>query len=205
MLELNKRDLDIEDLAGKALRDEKILSELLEGLLSKTDVIRYNSFNVLLRISMEHPQILYPYWDYFVDLLCSRNSYSQYIAVYIIAHLTRVDTENKFEKIFNEYYSILGGNKPMTASHVAVSSGKIARYNPHLQVNITEKLLNIDEIYYGKQKELVKAYIIEAFDEYFEKAENKEEILEFVREQVQSESPKTRKAAEKFLEKWEEE
>ena len=63
-------------------------------------------------------------------------------------------------------------------------------------------LLNIDEIYHGKQKELVKGYAVEAFDEYFEEAENKEEILQFVREQMQSESLKTRKAAEKFLKKW---
>ena len=126
MLELNNKDLDIENLAKKALEDEKILSELLGGLLSKSDVMRYNCFNALLRISMEHPQVLYSYWDYFVDLLCSKNSYTQYIAVYLLAHLTRVDTENKFEKIFNTYYSILGGNKPMTASHVALLSGKIA-------------------------------------------------------------------------------
>jgi len=50
---------------------------------------------------------------------------------------------------------------------------------------------------------LVKGDIIEAFDEYFEEAEDKREIIEFVKEQLKCDSPKTRKIAAKFLEKWE--
>ena len=69
----------------------------------------------------------------------------------------------------------------MTAAHVAALSGKIALWKPHLQDTITKKLLNIDKTHRGSQKELVKGYAIEAFNDYFEEAGNKEEILHFVR------------------------
>jgi hypothetical protein len=46
---------------------------------------------------------------------------------------------------------------------------------------------------------LVKSDIIEAFDEYFEEAEDKEKIIEFVKRQLGCDSPKTRKAAARFL------
>jgi hypothetical protein len=51
---------------------------------------------------------------------------------------------------------------------------------------------------------LIKSYAIEAFDEYFETAEDEDKkmILEFVRGQVASSSPKTRKKAKEFLKKW---
>ena len=73
--ELSKKGINIEDLARKALEDEKILSELLDGILSKTDTIRYNSFETLLQIGEKRPDVLYPHWDYFEELLGSSNNY----------------------------------------------------------------------------------------------------------------------------------
>jgi hypothetical protein len=200
--ELTKKDVNTEFIAEKALGDEDLLSALREGILSKTDTVRENSFKALLLISKAHPEVLYPHWDYFANLLDSTNSYTVYIGMYIIAHLAKVDTKNRFDKVFDRYYSIFGGKQTMTAAHAAKLSGKIATYKPALQGKITEKLLSIDEIHKGSQKELIKGYVIEAFNEYFGEAEDKEDILEFVRGQLQSTSPKTRKTAEEFLKKW---
>ncbi|MBU7013380.1 MAG: hypothetical protein HXS43_01000 [Theionarchaea archaeon] len=200
--ELEKKEIDVKNMAEKALRDREILSKLLECLRSKTDVIRFNSFNVLLHISENHPEILYPSWDFFAELLSSSNSYSQYIGIYMIAALTNVDSEGKFENLFDTFYNILRGKKTMTASHVAAVSGRIAGNNPALESRITEKLLHIDRDHAGRQKELVKSYAIQAFDEYFEQSKEKQEIMEFVRKQLTSTSPRTQKAARRFIEKW---
>jgi hypothetical protein len=188
--------------AKKAISDPKILSELLEGILSKDDEVRYPSFKALFIISKEHPEVLYPKWDFFVKLISSYNSYKKLIGLRIIANLTKVDKENKFEKIFYKYYRILNDNRTMTAGHIASNSGKIAKAKPNLQIKITEKLLNIDKTHTGKQKELIKAYAIEAFDEYYEEVEDKKKINDFIKKQLESESPKTRKKAKEFLEKW---
>ena len=89
----------------------------------------------------------------------------------------------------------------IVAGHLAANSGKIAKAKPELQVKITNKLLNIDKTN-QKHKDLVKAGAIEAFDKYFEEAKNKNKILEFVKDQLNSKSPKTRKTAKEFLKKW---
>lgn len=94
-------------------------------------------------------------------MLHSSNNYHKYIAIYLLASLTKVDEDNKFESIFEDYYGILAGDKVMNASHVAGNSPKIAINKPELQPQIIDKLLNIDTIHQGKQKELVKAYAIE--------------------------------------------
>jgi hypothetical protein len=44
--------------------------------------------------------------------------------------------------------------------------------------------------------------VIEAFDEYFEQARDKNKILEFVNRQLESKSPKTSRKAKYFLKKW---
>jgi len=203
--ELRDKDVDVEGVAGRVLENEDVLPALLEGVLSRKDTMRFNSFKVLMLLSEEHPELLYrDNWDFFADLIGSDNTYHKYIAIYILANLTRVDTENRFENIFDDYCGLLDDKSVIPPSHLARNSGRIARAKPQLQTRITDRLLSIDDTHHRPdRKELIKSYAIEGFDEYIEEAEDKERITEFVRLQLESGSPKTRKAAKRFLKKWE--
>lgn len=198
---LDDKMLDMKKLAQEALKNKKLLDELLLGVKSKDNTTRSNSFQILQMISEEEPAFLYPQWNYFQDMLRSSNNYHKYIAIYILANLTQADEENKFEAILDEYYGILGGDKVMTAAHVAANSPTIIKNKPELQSKIVEILLNIDNIHQGQQKELVKAYVIEALRKIYPDADDKEEIMEFVKAQLESSSPKTRDMAVCFLDR----
>jgi len=201
--DLIKKHINVKSVAEKALKDEKLLSEPLEGILCKKETIRFNSFRILLLISEKHPKELYPKWDFFAELLSSDNTYHKYIGIHIIANLTRADTKNKFEKIFNTYYRLLDDKSIIPAAHAAGNSGKIARAKPELQTKITNKLLSIDETNHEpERKDLIKGYAIESFNEYFEEAKNKKGIMGFAEKQLKSKSPRTKKKAKQFLKKW---
>jgi len=200
LFDLNDKNVDIESVADHALKDEEVLTELLSNLKIKKETIRFNSFNALLLISEKHPEVLYPKWDLFVNMIDSDNAYWKFIAVHLIANLTKTDSENKFEKIFDKYYNLLN-DSVIVAGHITANSGKIAKAKPKFQLQITSKLLNIDKTN-QKHKDLIKAGAIESFSEYFEEAENKDKIIEFVKAQLNCESPKTRKIAKQFLKKW---
>jgi hypothetical protein len=191
-----------EALAELALKDEKVLQELLDGVLSKKDAVRYGSFKALNFLSEKHPEKLYAKRDFFANLIGSDNTHHKSIAIYIIANLTKVDSENRFDKLFNAYYALLGNKSVIPVAHVAVNSGKIALAKPKLQAEITNRLLDIDNTV-QRHKDLVKASAIEAFDVYFEQSEDKARIIEFVKAQLNCESPKTRKKAKAFLKRWE--
>lgn len=202
--ELNKKSISVKKVAKKTLEDRALLSELLQGVLSKKEKIRFNSFKVLLSISEERPEKLYPEWDFFADLLSSPNTYFKYIAIYIIANLARDDPKNRFEKIFNKYYALLDDKSVIPPAHVVANSAKIALAKPDLQTKITNKLLGIDKTHHDPgRKDLIKGYVIEAFSELFEEAKNKRKMLDFVRAQLNSKSPRTKKKAKEFLRKWE--
>ena len=194
-------EIDDENLAKKAMKDENLLSELLQNLLSKEDKTRFPSFKALRIISEKQPELLYPKWEFISDLIDSDNAHRKFIAVNLIPNLTKIDTENKFEKIFEKFYDLLG-DSVIVAGHVAANSGKIVKAKPKLEAKITNKLLNIDKTNH-KHKDLIKSGAIETFDEYFETAKDKKRILEFVKEQLECTSPKTRKKAKEFLKKWE--
>ncbi len=201
MSNLDMKNIDVEELAKKAVKDKNLFQELKEGVQSKDNTTRQNSFKTMQLIASEDPDFLYPEWDYFHEMLLSPNNYHKYIAIYILASLTSVDKGNKFEKIFDDYYGILAGDKAMTASHVALNSSVIALNKPNLRSRIVDILMSIDEIHPGKQKELIKAYAIEALGKIYPEAEDKELIENFVRSQQDSKSPKTRTMAQCFLER----
>jgi len=198
---LEDKKLDVKNLAQDAISDENLFKELLSGVKSKDNTIRSNSFQALLIVSKDEPEFLYPEWDYFHDLLLSTNNYHKYIAIYILANLTQADDKDKFSEIFDDYFGILTGEKVMNASHVALNSPTIIKNKPELQSKIIGLLLDIENIHQGKQKELVKAYVIEALMKIYPDAQDKDKIREFVKSQLESSSPKTRDMASCFLDR----
>ena len=190
-------------MAKKALKEEGILSNLIDNLTTKNETIRYNCSKTLNLLSEEHPEVLYPKWDFFVELLNSGHTYWKLSVIPLIATLTRIDTENKFEEIFEMFFGLLNDKSMIPAVWIAANSGKIAKAKPELQTRITKKLLTIDQTHHHpERRDLIKGGAIESFDEYFKEAVDKKKILEFVKKQLNSKSPKTRKIAKEFLTKW---
>jgi hypothetical protein len=192
---------EIEEIAKKAMKDKILLAELLEGLSleNKNEKKRHLSFQVLNIISEENPEVLYKEWDFFVGLL-DNHAFCQFPAIYLIANLTKIDKGNKFEKIFEKYFNLLANPAVSIASHASLNAGKIANYKPKLQNRITKILLGIDMIYPNPDRvDLVKSYVIDGLGLYFKNAKQRNEIIEFVKKQLNSKSSKTKKIAKQFL------
>lgn len=199
--ELKNKEIDIGIFANKIIKNPNLINEYLDGLLSKNETFRYNCFKVLNFVSEIKPDMLYPHWDFFMNHLRSNNNYHKMSAVLIIANLTSVDIDNKFEKIFDEFFDNLKSKKTVVPIYIVKSSGKIVGFKPHLERRIIDILLDIENIHHGKQIELVKSAVIESFSEFYEKTQKKDEILNFVKNMLDSRSPKTRKTAKEFLRK----
>lgn len=204
MLEkLNHKNADIDAVAEQAAGDNNIIAELVEGLTAKSEDYRYNCSKVLHVIGEQQPQILYPYWDEFVSLMDSANSYHRMAAVYHISNLVAADKANRFENIFGKYFRLLDDPSVIVSTYVAQAAGRIALAKPTLQKGITDILLAVDKTHHPPgRKELIKSGIIESFDKYMKDYPDKSAIFVFVKKQTESESPKTRNLARSFIKKW---
>lgn len=196
-----EKESELKRLAKSAIDNKKALEETLKGLISKDEDYRYSCSQVLHQISQSQPSVLYPQWDYFIELLKSDNAYHRCSAINILANLTSIDSENRFEDIFDTYFDILDDQKLIPARYVALNAGRIAKAKPNLQKNIIDRLMDIDKTH-QKQKDLIKADIIESFGTFYEDIQDKERVLTFVKEQLESSSPKTKKATQSFLGKF---
>ena len=158
---------------------------------------------MIFQMSKTHPQLLYPEWDYFFGLLESPNAYHRMSAINIIPCLTSADTGRKFDPVFDRYFQLLDDKSMIVARYLALSAGIIAKNKPYLAEKISEKLLGIENTHHEEgRKDLIKHDIIQSFSLLFDQITEKEKILSFVEKQLNSSSPKTRKAAKAFLNKF---
>jgi hypothetical protein len=192
-------------IAEMALDDPELLQELVNGVApqSQKSTRRENCSQSLMFMAETWPEALLPYWDTFFNLLKSDNGSSKYVAVYVIASLTKAEKTGKFEKYFDDYFATLDDASVMVASHAALNTAKIGKSYPELQPMIIHQLLQINNTHHtSNHLALVKAYIIESLDSLYETASNQPEILDFITAQLQSKSPKTVKQAKAFFKKW---
>ena len=200
-----KKKNKAEALAKRVIRNPISLSELLEGIYSEKAAIKFKSAKILRIISEERPELLYPKWDFFEKLLDSENNIIKWNAMDVIANLTRVDSRNRFDKIFRKFYGMLYEGSLITAAHVVGNSWRIAKAKPGLGSRITSELLKVEKIPLPTEecRNILKGHAILSFSEYFDQIKEKGKVKSFARRELKNTRNATRSKAEKFLKKFE--
>jgi len=204
---LADRSIAKEELLQKIRNDFDLLPMVLKGVSSPKATIRYGCAKVLMDLSDESPEKLYPYMDSLANLLDSKYRIITWNAMAIIANLTRVDKERKFDAIFDKYYRLINNDYMVTVANVVGHSGKIALAKPYLANKITNELLRVENISTTPHlteecKRVIAEKAIESFDLFFDKIEQKEKVISFVKRHRNSKRPALRAEAENFLKKW---
>ena len=200
---LNEENPDIENLSNLVTGNDEALKQLIDGLTFSVDNYRYNCNTVLVNVARRAPKLVYPYWDNLVGLLESENTYHRCSAINILPHLIPVDGGLKFKGILDRYFRHLDDKSVIPPCYIARNCGTIASRLPEAVQRIVKELLAIDGTQHEQgRKDLIKADIIQAMDQIYEQVENKEEVFGFVEDQLDCSSPKTRKAAKAFIEKY---
>jgi hypothetical protein len=204
---LADKTLTKDELRQKVEQDFSLLPTLLAGFSSPKAAIRYGCAKILMDLSAKHPEKLYSHMDTFVGFLGSKYRILTWTAMAIIANLTQVDSDNKFDAVFDRYYNFLNDEYMVTVANVVGNSGKIALAKPYLIPEITEKLLTVENLSVTPHlteecKRVIAEKAIGAFDLFFDNVEQKEKVFAFVERQLNTSRRTLRIQAESFLKKW---
>ena len=197
-------EFDLNEFVQLAINDDNARNEIVHQMLTNPAImVYYHCYYVVDKASQKQPDLFYPYWPEIAELLHHENSYHRDFAVEIIGNLTGVDQENRFAEIEDAYFAIINDEKFMTGNCCVKNLLKIYRHKVELRARVIETLLDIDNRcdYTEKQKGVLKADVLEIFDEVYEEAPRRDEINEFIRAQVDCISPKTRKKAKELIKK----
>jgi hypothetical protein len=181
--------------------------ELLSGVRSSEAKKRYGSAKALVALSMQDPHRVYPHMDFFVELLESEHRILTWNALAVIANLTKVDTQKRFDDIFEKYYRFLETGYMVTAANVIGNSTVIAQAKPYLIPRITRKLLKVETLKTGPHltaecKRVLAEKVIDSFDTFFDRVEQKENVMRFVKKCCSSSRRTLKKKAVQFTQKW---
>jgi hypothetical protein len=202
--DISAADVDVKKFASATIEDASIREAIIHLLLTHPNImVYYHCYTILDQATLERPDLFYSHWDDFVPLLDHKNSYHRDIGMTLLANLTKVDTQSRFELIFDRYFAHLNDPKFMTAVNCLQNSQKIVRFKPNLADRILLLFLRSDAFttYPIKQKELIKSYILTFFDANSEIFGNPPEVLEFIHSCTMSISPKTRSLAKHLAKK----
>ena len=184
----------------------ELLPVLVEGMYSQKANIRYGSGKILMDLSEKYPEKLYPYIDSIFRLLDSKYRIIIWNAMAIIANITPVDTEKKFDTVFNKYSSFLKDEYMITVANTIENLGKIAKAKPYLIQKITKEILDVENIKLTPHlteecKKVIAEKAIGSFELFFENIEEKKKVLAFVEKQVESSRKSLRSKAAEFVKK----
>ncbi len=200
---------DMEVIVQDAINDRGNIALLIDTIKTEKGSIKFGCEKTLRLVSEKHPELIYPYFDFFVELLDSENSFLKWGAILTIANLTAVDVNGKFAATFKKYYSFIKGPQIAAAGNVMGSSVRIAENLPELIDRIVAAILKVDGatyIYKGEVSSECKnvAYqaAINAFYMLYDKASSKNEIMDFVTRQLENPRAKASAAARKFIKKY---
>jgi len=196
-----EKDSDKDAIAKKVIDKPALLEDVYDGLGAKEARVKYGCAKLLRIISDAHPELLYPRFDFFARLLDSDNKIMQWQAIYVIANLARVDSRNKFGKIFTGYFSPIPGPVLITAANVIGAAAKIALARPEMSDRITAEILKVGRAKYqtAECRNVALGGAIESFDQFFDQIKDKKSVVRLVKRQLKNTRNATRKKAEKFL------
>jgi hypothetical protein len=199
---LHEERSDIDALVKMISGNSEAVKLVIDGLTFPVETYRYNCNRVIVKVAETAPRDVYPYWDHLEGLLDSSNTYHRCSAINVLPHLIPADGGPKFSGIFAKYFSRLDDESVIPPCYVARNCPVIASHSPEFLPRIVEELLAIDATHHKPgRKDLIKADIILALDQLYDRVENQSEVLRFVEAQLSCSSPKTRKAAKGFLQK----
>lgn len=200
---LINKNPDLEEIKKLCQDHRPFLDELIDNLIEKKEMIRYNSARVLTRIAEEKPEKIYPYWNVLKEQLYSKNVLPLLTAIILISRIIVVDKENQFKSIEDDFFNLINHKNVIPVRYLLLDIWRIGKARPEYIPKIREILFSIDGLN-QEHKGLLKGDALLAFAELWDllNPNMKKRVVDFAKELLRSESPKTRKEAKKFLEKY---
>ena len=122
------------------------IKELIDALYDKDNKFAYECLKKLEAESRKS-NILYSYFNTFVQMLDDSNSYIRTRGLILISANAKWDIDYKIDEIIDEYLKHITDEKPITARQCIKSLPDIAQYKPDLidSISIALKRANVEK------------------------------------------------------------
>lgn len=200
---IGRKDSDKQEIAEEVLSKPNDITTVLQGLSSSNARIRFGCSKVLRLASEKKPEVFYSRMDFFASLLDSENTFLRMNAARTLANLAAVDSQCKFELIFERYFAPIAGPTMIPAANVIGLAARIVRAKPGLTGKIVAEILRVENAKYATEecRNIALGHAIRCLDTIFDQIDDKAPVVDLVKKQLNNTRSATRKKAEGFLKK----
>ena len=121
--------------------------QLVAALTVKPQKAAHGAFQALMERSLASDEA-YPYFDSFLQMMGSGNSYVRNRGLMLAARNARWDREGKLDRAIDAYLAHIGDEKPITARQCIQALPDILPYKRALRPKIRAALANADFSHY---------------------------------------------------------
>lgn len=195
-------DADLNAWAEKVNADAMLRDAVIFQMLHHPHImVYYHCYEVVSIASRQQPELYIRDWDDVAGLLHHPNSYHRNFGLTILANLVCMDKDHRFDLILPEYLSHLNDKKFLTSIYCLQDLGRILQVRKDLAPQVLPILLALKDgvEYKPKQKALMMSDIVDIIETNFLTVEYLEQVKPFIKEQLESISPKTRNKAKQLM------
>lgn len=181
-----------------------------DKLKSSDPKIKYGYSKQLVLESEENPQSLYPYFDFFVEMMNNPNTILGWNAIDIIGNLSAVDKDNKISDVANILINKLHGGNLITCNHAISALAVIAHNKSDIKAQIIDELLKVADDNFTDSghdstecKQIAIGKVIDTLGTMPDSIKNNQKVMPFLKNALESDRLSTVKKAEKLIKKLE--
>lgn len=196
-----KTGSDKEKIAAELASNPRAIPAMLEGLKADKPEVKFGCSKVLRLISLKNPAALYPRMDFFIGMLENKNTFLRLDAARVIANLATIDSEGRFERVFDKFFAPISGPTMIPAANVIGAAAGIARAKPELAGRIAVEILKVAGAKYATDecRNVALGHAIKSFELFYDLIEDKAPVARLIKKQLKNTRPATRKKAELFV------
>jgi hypothetical protein len=195
---------DLNGLATLLTSEPQLIPSLFDTIESAPSACaKFGAAKLLQVLSEESPATLYPYFDSLVALLVNDNSIIRWNGILTLGNLAIVDTDNKFDRILEQYLAPICGHQMIDAANTIRGATAIALAKPHLADRIARAIRTVERARYDKPecRNVALGHAILALQKIFTILHDQRAAELFVRRQRRNPRNATRAKALVFAKK----
>jgi hypothetical protein len=170
---------------------------VIEGLHSEKRKVQSGCAELASLLSEDHPEIIYPYVNLFIENLEAKAPVLRWEAVCTLGNLSRVDKKKIISTHIDQLFSFLENKSIVLQGHSVRALSKIAETNPDEALGIFNRLLESRVFFSGNRI----GFIIEEMNSFIPYKGLENRIRDFVKPYTNSNIKSVSKKAKKILKK----
>jgi hypothetical protein len=155
----------------------------------------------LTALSQDQPEVLYPLFDRFAELLDEENKLIKWTALRILGNLAAVDAHARLEAILDRYLAPIAGPEMITSANAIAGAARIAASQPRLANRIISKILEVEHANFQTEecRHIAIGHALKALGSLEDLGGQRDQVVAFANRQTTNPRPATGKKAERLL------